>query len=85
MCNGCRFDGVESLPSHDGRLEGMSVTTTCKGVLAMRSEEFDMRARQDHATAEGSMPPLGDVEHCRVELEVILERLGQYSETSDVQ
>ncbi|MCH8151335.1 MAG: hypothetical protein IH830_03065 [Planctomycetes bacterium] len=33
------------------------------------------------STGEGSLPPPGDVEHCRAELEVILKRLGQYSET----
>lgn len=37
------------------------------------------------STAEGSLPPPRDVEHCRAELELILKRLGQYSETRNVQ
>lgn len=39
----------------------------------------------NHATAEGSLPPPGDVEHCRPELELMLKRLGQYNETRKVQ
>ena len=36
----------------------------------------------NHATAEGSLPPPGDVEHCREELELILKRLGQCNESN---
>lgn len=46
MCNGCLFDGVESLPSHDGRLAGMAIQYANLG--AVYEQRGDLFAAREH-------------------------------------